>query len=242
MVMIVSSLYAGNNGVVCQNLRLVCHAVRFRDFPDHPAGVAGGERIGGNIPGDYTSRADDHIIADGDAGTDHHVGTKPAVVAHGDGLGVAHPLHFALAVQHGNPLIGEQGMDGGDDGDVGTEVTVIADGHRSVVLDGQVEIAEEPVTNGGMYAVMEGDGTLEEAVFSKFSNNFANNLRPLFRFVLVGQNSCPAKIFCSSVMGNPSIFRFDFILPQRKTPVNKWKMARIIHAPDVLINSGLPYG
>ena len=59
--MSVQALEALGHSEICQNLRLVGHAVLFGDFPDDPAGVARGEGAGRDVPGDHGPRADDAV-------------------------------------------------------------------------------------------------------------------------------------------------------------------------------------
>ena len=105
----VQALEALGHSEICQNLRLVGHAVLFGDFPDDPAGVACGEGTGRDVPGDHGPRADDAAIPDGDAGAHHHVGTQPHVAANVDGLGVAQALGLPIGAKQGVALLGDHG-------------------------------------------------------------------------------------------------------------------------------------
>ena len=57
-------------------------------------------------------------------------------------------------------------MNGGDDGHIGAEAAVITDGDSGIILHGEVEIDEYIIAYGGMAAVMEGNGALQEGALT----------------------------------------------------------------------------
>lgn len=83
-----------------------------RDGPNHSGGIACGERPGGNAAGDNTARADDAAVADSNAGADHHIGTEPAAVADGNGLGIAQMAFHTVAADQTATFVGEHGVQG----------------------------------------------------------------------------------------------------------------------------------
>ena len=80
------------------------HAVGLGDGTHHAAGHTAGEGIGGDVLGHHAACADDAAIADGNTGTDDDTCSQPAVVADGDGAGVAQAYPLTLAVEHLPPL------------------------------------------------------------------------------------------------------------------------------------------
>ena len=58
-------------------------------------------------------------------------------------------------------------MAGGDDGGVGPEVAVIADGDLCIVLDRQVEVPEEALADLRVLAIVERNGPLNEQPFAE---------------------------------------------------------------------------
>lgn len=67
--------------IVPKNLRLINHTVCFGELPDNPAGISCGKGVGRNVLNHDASCADDTTAADGNAGTDYHIRTEPAIIA-----------------------------------------------------------------------------------------------------------------------------------------------------------------
>jgi len=151
------------------------HTVGLGDGAHHAAGNAAGEGIGGDILGHHAACADDAAIANGDTGADDDTCPQPAVVADGDGAGVAQVYPLTLTIQHLPPFGGDHGVNGGDDGDIRAEVAVVPDGHGGIVLHGEVEVKKAPLAHGGMNTVVEGDRPLEKGTLPNVSHDLMDD-------------------------------------------------------------------
>ena len=80
------------------------HTVGLGDGTHHAAGHTAGKGVGGNILGHHTACADNAAVSNGDAGADDNTCPQPAVVADGDGAGVAQVYPLTLTVEHLPPL------------------------------------------------------------------------------------------------------------------------------------------
>ena len=80
------------------------HAVDLGDGTHHAAGNTAGKGVGGIILGHHAACADDAAVANGDAGADDDTCPQPAVVADGDGAGIAQAYPLTLTVEHLPPL------------------------------------------------------------------------------------------------------------------------------------------
>ena len=74
---------------------------------------------------------------------------------------------------------------GVDDGAVGAEVAVVADGDQAVVLDHQVEVAEEALADLGVDAVVKLDRPLDEAALPPGAHDLADDAIPGLGLVFV---------------------------------------------------------
>ena len=104
-----------------------------REGPDHAAGVAGGEDVGRDRPGDHTAGADHGPVADRDAGTEDRAAAHPDVGPDSDGLSQLQP---------GAPRGGAEGMRGRVDLHRRTEEDAAADGDGHHIEHDAVEVEE----------------------------------------------------------------------------------------------------
>lgn len=68
------------------------------DALDHPGGVADGDDVRGNVPGDDGACADHAVVTDGDAWTDDDSAAEPDVVTDGDRLCGFQPVPARLGL------------------------------------------------------------------------------------------------------------------------------------------------
>ena len=121
---------------------------------------------------DDTACGNHGSVADGNAGADDHTGGQPDMVPDVNGLGVAGGKGPAVGVPHSGPFFGHQGVQGRDKRDVGSCLKMVPDGHRGIVLDDEVHIGEKVVSNGGMAAIVEPEGTVEPGISANPSHDF----------------------------------------------------------------------
>ena len=162
------------------------HAVGFGQRADHPCGIPRRKAVCGDVAGHNASRADHAIVPDCHARQDRCVRADPAILSDVHGLCVAEPFHLAALVPHPLPLVGKHRVNGGDDGDVRSEVAAVVDHNLRVVLHGQVEVDEHTFPDFRVLSVMKGHRALQKAPLAQFPEHFTEDLRALFGFVLVG--------------------------------------------------------
>lgn len=69
-------------------------------------------------------------------------------------------------------------MQGSDDGHIGPEGAVIADGDFVIILDGKIEIHEAAFADGGVAAVVEADGSKHKGTLTECSHKGFEDLLP----------------------------------------------------------------
>jgi hypothetical protein len=107
--------------------------------------ITDGNRIGRNITGDHRPCSDGDIVANGDAWQDGDTTAYPHIVADGDGL-----CPFLTSI----PLNGVGTVTSCVDADVGTKETIIADGDRRFIQDGEVEVGKKSPSDADLLAVV----------------------------------------------------------------------------------------
>ena len=118
------------------------HGIRITQLPDHAAGIACCEGIVGNGTGDHAAGSDDTVVADGNTGQDRYIGADPAIIADMHRFCVAEAPCHAVSAHQQPALVGQHRMQGRDDGNIGAECAVLADGDKIIVLAGEIEIDE----------------------------------------------------------------------------------------------------
>ena len=111
--------------IIRQHFGLIFHTIGFGDFPDNPAGIACCKTICRNISGYHTSRTNYTVIANRDARADGHGSAKPAVISNMYRLRITEMPFLSLCGQHYQALIQERGMNGRNNGYVGTKIAII---------------------------------------------------------------------------------------------------------------------
>ena len=172
--------------IICHDLRFVDHAVFFGDLPDDSGGISRRKTVGGDVPGDNASRSDNTAVSNRHARTNHYIGTKPAVIADLHRLCIAEACRGTVFICHEPPLGGHHGVTGGDDGEVGTEVVVVADLHCCIILNGKVVVEETTFPDGCVFAVMKKDRTLNETFFAEGFQDQFQEFRTGFCIIFIG--------------------------------------------------------
>ena len=177
------------------------HAVRVGQGTQHTAGIAHGNAVVRDILGDHAACADDAVVADGHARADHHVGTKPAIIADGDRLRIAKAECAAVLGLQEAALIRQKRMLRCDDGHVGTKVDAVTNGHLAVILNGQVEVAEHILAHGGVAAIVDRDRAVCRRAFTDLRENLFEERRTLFPFIFIGVVEIVAQVVAAQLHG-----------------------------------------
>lgn len=119
--------------------------VRRGNGAQHPAGVAGGDAVGGDIFGHHAACADDAVVPDGHAGQHGAAAAEPDVAADGDGAG---------KLGAGAPLFRVDGVAGGVKAAVWSDQHVLPKGDRRAVQDDAVVVDVKSASRVDVAAVV----------------------------------------------------------------------------------------
>ena len=146
---------------------IIIYAVIFAYLTYNTARHANRKTVIRNIACHNTAGADNAVIPNGNSGTYGDICSKPTVIADTDGLGIANAPRTLVGEINFQPFIRQKRMKRRDNRNIRTEITVIADCDKCVILNSQIEIGKQPVSYPRMAAVMNKYRSLKKAALSQ---------------------------------------------------------------------------
>ena len=122
---------------------------------DDTAGIAHGDGVAGDVPGDDRAGTDGHVVADGHARQDGHRAPDPHIVADGH-----RQCPFAARVT----LNRVSTVAGRVDAHVRPDKAIVADGHQRLVKHREIEVGEEPFTHADVLAIVAKERLVDQDV------------------------------------------------------------------------------
>lgn len=171
------------------------------------AGISIGEAVRRDVLGDDAAGPDDGAFPDGDAGKDGDTSANPAIVLDDDGLGIFPVGPRAVLFLIGIPFHGKKGMEGGVEGDVGTDEDIVPNRDFGAVEDGEVEIGEEVLSDRRVLSVVEVDGAQKGRGRIGLGKEESQDSFPFARHVFVGLVVLPTEDVGFCPVGDESLVR-----------------------------------